>query len=88
MVRPSSSRATSSVGTETASAESSENTPNPMATSIIDRLRPIRLASRPPTSAPAISPITTAVVTSSCWWVVSPNSWVMNSSAPAMLDRS
>ena len=87
-VTPSSSRAASSVGTENARPDSSENTPNPSATSSIDALRPIRLASAPPPSAPTICPTTTAVVTSSWSWVLSWNSVVSGSRAPAMLDWS
>ena len=88
MVIPSSSRAVSSSGIDSDAAASSANTAYPPATSIIDFLRPIALASTPPDSAPQICPITTVVVSSSCWWMVSWKSSVMNSSAPAMLDRS
>jgi hypothetical protein len=66
IVRPSSGRATISDDTGQASADSRENAAKVPATSTIDFLRPIRLASAPPNSAPTTSPTTTAVVTSSC----------------------
>ena len=88
IVRPSRNRAPIRVGTENARADSSENAAKVAATSTIDRLRPIRLASAPPPTAPSTSPMTTAVVTSCCWPVERPNSSVMKSSAPAMFDES
>ena len=88
MVRPSSSRATISDGTLQASPLSSENSAKVAATPTITGLRPSRLANVPPSSAPAISPITTAVVTRPWVSAVSPNSGVRKSSAPAMLDES
>ncbi|BCW36259.1 hypothetical protein StoSoilA2_23150 [Arthrobacter sp. StoSoilA2] len=88
MVRPSSSRAMSSVGTSLDMALSTAKSAYPIARPTMHALRPTRLDSQPPTRAPSTSPATTAVVTSSCWDVVRLNCLVMNSRAPAMLDMS
>ena len=58
------------------------------ATISIDFLRPNAFATAPPITAPVTSPTTTAVVTSSSCLVDRSNSSLMNSSAPAMFDRS
>jgi hypothetical protein len=59
-----------------------------MATTTIVRLRPIAFASRLASSAPAIDPATTMLVTHSVCFVVRSNSLVMNRSAPEMFPRS
>jgi hypothetical protein len=51
-------------------------------------LRPIAVASRLATGAPAMEPATTIVATHSVSFVESPNSSSMNSSAPEMFPRS
>ncbi|CFE71192.1 Uncharacterised protein [Mycobacterium tuberculosis] len=56
--------------------------------STTDFLRPIALARMPPPSAPAIWPSTAVVVSNSCSRVVSSNSSLRDSNAPAMAERS